>query len=128
MTRGHHLLCEPHVNKLTYHNFAFVISVLPLLQVAFLTLFLAPDKANISKFAVAIGTVRALRQVIKPHSQVTILKRLMRFHRWITRYESYLEVHCCACTFAVIIIIIIIIIIMIMMMMMIIIININFLL
>lgn len=41
------------------------VSVVPLLQVAFLSLFLAPERATVSNFAVAIGTVRALRQVIK---------------------------------------------------------------
>ena len=41
------------------------VSVVPLLQVAFLSLFLAPARATVSNFAVAIGTVRALRQVIK---------------------------------------------------------------
>ena len=41
------------------------VSVVPLLQVAFLSLFLAPESATVSNFAVAIGTVRALRQVIK---------------------------------------------------------------
>ena len=37
--------------------------MIPLLHVAFLSLFLAPENTGISKFAVAIGTVRALRQV-----------------------------------------------------------------
>lgn len=37
--------------------------MIPLLQVAFLSLFLAQENTSISKFAVAIGTVRALRQV-----------------------------------------------------------------
>ena len=41
------------------------VSVVPLLQVAFLGLFLAPERATVSNFAAAIGTVRALRQVIK---------------------------------------------------------------
>ena len=41
------------------------VSVVPLLQVAFLSLFLALERATVSNFAVAIGTVRALRQVIK---------------------------------------------------------------
>lgn len=39
--------------------------MIPLLQVAFLSLFLAQENTSISKFAVAIGTVRALRQVKK---------------------------------------------------------------
>lgn len=39
------------------------VSVVPLLQVAFLSLFLALERATVSNFAVAIGTVRALRQV-----------------------------------------------------------------
>ena len=56
------------IGKLTFfpdNDFYFCISVIPLLQVAFLSLFLAPENTSISKFAVAIGTVRALRQVKK---------------------------------------------------------------
>ena len=57
------------IGKLTFffpdNDFYFWISVIPLLQVAFLSLFLAPENTSISKFAVAIGTVRALRQVKK---------------------------------------------------------------
>lgn len=37
--------------------------VSPLLQVAFLSMFLIPEQSNISSFALAIGTTRALRQV-----------------------------------------------------------------
>ena len=46
-----------------FNDFYFFISVIPLLQVGFLGLFLAQENTSISKFAVAIGTVRALRQV-----------------------------------------------------------------
>ena len=38
-------------------------SVSPLLQVAFLSMFLLPGQPSISNFVLAVGTVRALRQV-----------------------------------------------------------------
>ena len=63
-----------------YHCLQCFFSVSPLLQVAFLSMFLIPEQSSISKFALAIGTVRALRQV-KIHSstvKLTVRNELVR--------------------------------------------------
>ena len=46
-----------------FPTFFLLVTVSPLLQVAFLGMFLYPGQPTVTKFALAIGTVRALRQV-----------------------------------------------------------------
>ena len=50
-------------NPCWFSRIIFFFSVSPLLQVAFLSMFLLPGQPSISNFVLAVGTVRALRQV-----------------------------------------------------------------